>query len=62
MRFVTFFNQKNYFLKLMIKKKINQKSIRLTDIKICLYSENSIVDFNQADYCIGNHNIIYLDR
>jgi len=31
-------------------------------IKISFHSENMIVDFEQADYCIGNHNIIYFDR
>ena len=31
-------------------------------VKISFHSENMIVDFEQADYCIGNHNIIYLDR
>lgn len=31
-------------------------------VKISYHSENMIVDFEQADYCIGNHNIIYLDR
>ena len=31
-------------------------------VKIAFLSENSIIDFEQADYGIGNHNIIYLDR
>jgi hypothetical protein len=31
-------------------------------VKIAIFGENSIIDFEQADYGIGNHNIIYLDR
>ena len=31
-------------------------------IKIAIYSENQIPDFNIADYAIGQHHIHYLDR
>ena len=31
-------------------------------IKIAIYTENQIPDFNQADYAISYHNINYLDR
>ena len=31
-------------------------------IKIAFYTENTIPDFNYADYSIGFHNINYLDR
>ena len=31
-------------------------------IKIAIYTENQIPDFNEADYAIGFHNIIFLDR
>jgi hypothetical protein len=31
-------------------------------IKISIFAENRIADFSKADYCFGNHNIIYLDR
>ena len=31
-------------------------------IKISFFAENRIVDFEKADYCFGNHHIIYLDR
>ena len=31
-------------------------------IKIALYTENKITDFQEADYAIGFHNMNYLDR
>ena len=31
-------------------------------IKIAIYTENKIPDFNEADYAIGQAHIIYLDR
>ena len=31
-------------------------------IKISIFAENRIADFEKADYCFGNHHIIYLDR
>ena len=31
-------------------------------IKIAYFGENCIVDFEQADYGMGNHHITYLDR
>ena len=31
-------------------------------IKIAHFTENQIIDFNTADYAIGQHHINYLDR
>ena len=38
------------------------KNIYNNSIKIALYTENQIPDFNTADYCMGHSHLNYLDR
>ena len=48
--------QWSIYLKLKVNPKYNNSII------ISYQTENKIADFENTDYCIGNHNIMYLDR